>query len=135
MRAVAVGALSLALSLPAASAVAQAFDLEAVALAARSLTARQATGYGGRQRPCTEFFEVSNVRLADKRVAGATAQIEVVFLVRSKHRIESGSFAADQCYGAPAGGWNPGQAATSRAGFRLERWDAGWRIVGAAPLR
>lgn len=110
-------------------------DQEAAQLAMQALSARYATGYGGRTQPCTTFFDISNVRMADKRVAGTTAQIEVAFSVRSKHRIASNAFASDDCYGAPTGGWSPGQVANSRAGFKLERWNAGWRIVGLAPVR
>lgn len=135
MRRVVLALAALAGAAAETSAAGPLSDQEAAQLAARALAARYATSYGGRTQPCTSFFDISNVRVADKRVAGTTAQIEVAFSVRSKHKIASNAFASNDCYGAPEGGWNPGQVATSRAGFKLERWNAGWRIVGLAPVR
>lgn len=94
----------------------------------KTLQSREAQGYGG-TKPCTDFFEVSDLAIGDKRTEGDSTEVEVSFNVRSKYDIESRAFAATGCYGAPSDGWNVNEVATSKEKFRFERWDTGWRLA------
>lgn len=102
-------------------------DATAIEAMQARLNSRNAGGYGS-SRACAEFFDLSNLRIVDRRVESDVATIEVKFDVLSKYEIGDQAFASKGCFGAPTGGWVVNQTATSGDTFTFERWQSGWRL-------
>ena len=80
--------------------------------------------------PCSDTFEILDVRFGDKMEQGSYATATVNFTVRAKTSFRLTSW----CFRKGGHGrdayWEPGETQVIPREFQFQKWDSGWRLVG-----